>query len=154
MSEIIDIKTGQPTVPPTTPAERGIEAMILGFCADWKVARAKQEIEWAEDMRATEWGYKPSDHKLSMNPLDQMLECEGRLAMSEPPDARTACALLHIAVEILACQHVDRESYFANGPVLEIVRNVLRCLERLPGDTRLELLKKKRSRPRKHQNKS
>ena len=59
-----------------------------------------------------------------------MHSVESTLSIVEPRTAGLAVELLRICTTILS--HDDPKGTLADGPVLEIVRNVMRSLERLP----------------------
>ena len=54
---------------------------------------------------------------------------EGLLSGWEPTTTYGAQALLEVAVEILAKRQVDPQHTLSNGPVLEIMANVMHALE-------------------------
>jgi hypothetical protein len=87
----------------------GHDETWLKFCAQWHSARGVE---------------------LDMEPLGHMKELEQRLAKVQPHTMLLAQELLPIAVTILAHRRKDPdpESRLGNGPVLEIVRNVLSSL--------------------------
>lgn len=133
MSDVINFKDRQPP-PPPSPSTND---WILQLVTDWKIARAEQEIEWAQHQLAIQWGNIPDAHIPSPTnkALEQMLECEGHLANLEPRNMIAARALLDVAIEILAYRQINPESYFANGPVLELVRNVRLAIDWVNGFT-------------------
>ena len=73
-----------------------------------------------------------------------MHEIEFHLEQMEPRTVQLARELLGIAVTILAHQGEDSESTLAQGPVLEIVRNVVSSLEWLKAETKLGSSEKRR----------
>jgi hypothetical protein len=111
---------------------------------NWKIARARQQIAWAEHDRATLLGHR-SDAGIphDLTPLDEMQTIEFHLSRFVPDTVLTARAMLGMAVEILAYQSVDPEHHFATGPVLDIVRNCLSAFEALDG---LQKLNSRRTR--------
>jgi hypothetical protein len=127
--------------PPQTPPAKLEDEWIFRAVCNWKIARAKQQIAWAEHEQATLLGHR-SDKGISLDlgPLDEMQTIEFHLSRFVPDTVLTARALLGMAVEIMAYESVDPEHHFANGPVLDIVRNCLRALEHLDG---LQALRKR-----------
>jgi hypothetical protein len=71
------------------------------------------------------------DHK----PLERMQELEYHLAKWKPRTMLLARQLLGMCVTILAYE--DRESVLADGPVLDIIRNVISSLEFCKGEMRI-----------------
>jgi len=129
---------GPPTPPPTETLETifGHDAYKLRFCAEWRAHRAQQEKNWALEELASGFGHLESGD-LDLSPLEQMGSLEHPIAGFEPCTALLACELLRICTTILAKQKEDPEHIMASGPVLEIIRNVVKALEHLPGNTRI-----------------
>jgi hypothetical protein len=104
------------------------------------MARAQQQKNWAEHEAATMWGTPPDrDIKLDSQPFDRMKELEDRLAQVKPRTILLARQLLGIVKTILAYKGEDSNpgNYFADGPVLDIVHNVLELLEYCKADLRV-----------------
>jgi hypothetical protein len=134
MSDILDFK--RPESPAQPPKSKfGNDEPYLKFCAEWRAARAQQEKNWAEHEAATMWGTLPDAHlDLDTKPLTHMKELEDILGEVEPRTMLLARELLGIAITILA--HENRESYLAQGPLLDILRNVVQSLEYCKGEMR------------------
>jgi len=127
MSDVLDFEL--PTQPAEWPKSKfGNDEWLLKLCAEWRAARAQQQKNWAEHKAATMWGTLPDDHspELDLSPLERVKEIENLLAeIGKPQTMLLARELLGVCVTILAHAYEDRESAFAQGPVLEILRNVL-----------------------------
>ena len=124
-------RTGQP-VKAIMPPDRPWKDEWLLKLARWRVARARQQKNWAEHQAATMWGTLPDNHspELDLSPLERMKELENLFAeIGKPRTMLLARELLGVCVTILAHAHEDPESTFAQGPVLEILRNVLNSLD-------------------------
>ena len=106
-------------------------ALTTGI-AEWKIARAKQAISWAEHNKATLGGLG-SEAELDTTALDEMQTIEFHLGSFVPGTVLTARAMLEMAIDILAYHGIDPEHVFATGPVLDIVRNCLTAFETLDG---------------------
>ena len=126
------------------PAKLEDEWVFAQVC-QWKIARAKQQIAWAEHERKTLIGNR-SDEGIpnDMTALDEMQTLEFHLSRFVPDTVLTARALLGMAVEILAYEGVDPEHQFAGGPVLDIVRNCLTAFETLDALQELKLRRARR----------
>src|SRR5437588_12315029 len=98
--------------PPARSGDDSINNSILKLVADWKVLRAKQEIEWAQRELATSLGH---DERVSLEFLDGMRHCEFVLCQLQPKNVMAARAMLGVAIAILAYEGVDPESVLANG---------------------------------------
>ena len=84
------------------------------------------------------WGRLPDAHiKLDLEPLHRMYELEYQLAMAEPRTVLLARELLGIAVTILAYAGEDPEGTLAQGPLLDLVRNVVKSLDYCKGEMRI-----------------
>jgi len=81
------------------------------------------------------WGWLLEDHVLDKEPLERMLALENQLSFFEPRTILLAREMLRACVTILAHGYEDPESPLAQGPVLEIIRNVLKSLENVKGET-------------------
>lgn len=140
MSDVIQFeraaKPAPPKKAPTLETHFGNDHWILEMCAKWRAARAQQQKNWAEHELATGWGYlKDSGIPLDMEPLRRMGQFEKQLACSEPRTILLAREMLGVCVTILAYQNEDPEGALAQGPVLEIVRSVVKSLEYVDGNT-------------------
>jgi hypothetical protein len=135
MSDILEFKIPDPpALPPKS--KFGFDEGFLKFCADWRAARAQQQKNWAEHEAATMWGTLPDEHiNLDTKPLTHMKELEDILGEIEPGTMLLARELLGIAITILA--HENRESYLAQGPLLDILRNVVHSLEYCKAEMRI-----------------
>lgn len=132
----VQSRTKAPKRLPTLKDVFGDDDWLLKVCAEWRAARAQQEKNWTEHELATGFGYLPDrDIDLDREPLRRMRQLEYHLAMCEPRTIMLARQLLRMCVTILAHQQEDPEHTFSEGPVLDIVRNVLKALDELDGDT-------------------
>jgi len=74
-----------PPAPPEPPVKLSDEWIFRSVC-DWKVARAKQQIAWAEHERATLLGHRSDDGiSLDTAPLDEMQTIEFHILASSSP---------------------------------------------------------------------
>jgi hypothetical protein len=115
--------------------------------ADWRIARAKQTIAWAENDRADLGGWRKGDVQLDLSGLETMQTLEFHISQFTPKTVMTARAMLEMAIEILAYHNINPDHQFASGPVLEIVRGCLHGFEKLSGTTPLRVKKPKKSKP-------
>jgi hypothetical protein len=132
MSEVVQFERPTPPAGPAQPPKSifADDDFLLRQCAEWRAARAQQQKNWAEHEAATMWGTLPDAYiKLDLEPLDRMKEIEGLLAtdVGVPRTMLGARQMLGMAVTILAYE--DPKGTLAEGPVLEIVRNVVGALE-------------------------
>jgi len=135
LSEILNFKRPEPPAQPPK-SKFGFDDGYLKFCAEWRAARAQQQKNWAEHDAATMWGTLPDAHiDLDTKPLTHMKELEDILGEVEPRTVLLARELLGIAITILA--HENRESYLAQGPLLDILRNVVHSLEYCKAEMRI-----------------
>lgn len=112
----------------------GNDDWMLRMCAEWRAARAQQQKNWAEHELATGWGHLPDKGDLDLTPLQRMDYLEDHLSQWEPRTILLARELLGMCITILAYKNEDPKSVLAEGPVLEILRNVVASLEDLSGD--------------------
>jgi hypothetical protein len=135
MSDVLEFKKPEPPAQPPK-SMFGNDEPYLKFCAEWRAARAQQQKNWAEHEAATMWGTLPDAHiELDLEPLNRMKELEDTLGQIEPRTMLLARELLGVAITILA--HEDRESYLAQGPLLDILRNVVQSLEYCKAEMRI-----------------
>jgi hypothetical protein len=139
MSDVAEFKR---SIPPYEPpkSKLGEDEWILKICAEWRASRAQQQKVWAERQGATMWGVLPDDGRaVDTKALERMKDLEELLARVKPQTMLLARELLRIAMTILAYQgEADHpETYFGNGPVLEIVRNVVASLEHCEPEMRI-----------------
>jgi hypothetical protein len=86
------------------------------------------------------WGTLPDRNiELDCTPLERMQELEWHLGRVTPRTMLLARELLGICVTILAFrgEDPDPESTLGDGPVLEIVRNVISSLEYCKSEMRI-----------------
>ena len=136
MNDVLNFK--RPTPPAYEPPKSkfGHDETYLKWCAEWRMARAQQQKNWAEHEAATMWGTLPDkDIELDMEPLSRMHELEYILAMQKPHTMLLALELLGICITILA--HEDPKATLAEGPVLDIIRNVVHSLEYCKNEMRI-----------------
>lgn len=139
MNKIVKHRAASKDTPETLQHAFGEDAWLLGACARWHIARAQQKINWAQNDVATGYGHFnfAHTHLVDTTPLDEMRETELHLANGVPRTITTACELLGICLEIMNQRNIDPESTMSEGPVIEILRNVLSSLDHLPPDVRL-----------------
>jgi len=122
-----------------TPSTHEISVTwFLQVANNWHVSRAQQEIEWAQGHLADRWGTicpPKGTPSLTMTGLDQMQAAEQHLAQEVPKNMLCVRLMLEIAVKILAHREIAPEDHFANGPVLEMVRNALDALGWVDAET-------------------
>jgi hypothetical protein len=93
---------------------------------------------WALHDLAAGWGtLSDVGIKLDSDPLERMKELEWHLAEVKPQTMLLARELLRMAVTILAYTGENPDCTLGNGPVLEIVRNVLASLEHCKAEMRI-----------------
>jgi hypothetical protein len=141
MSDVVDFKP-PPKGPPKEPTLKDkfgeMDAYYLKWCAEWRAARAQMQKNWAEHDLAAGWGtLSDVGIKLDSDPLDRMKELEWHLGQAKPQTMLLARELLRMAVTILAYTGENPDSTLGNGPVLEIVRNVLVSLEDCKAEMRI-----------------
>jgi hypothetical protein len=130
MNDIIEMRPRIPPSGPKQPKSKIEDDWILKLCATWRMERAQQQKNWAAHELATRWGTLDSkDIKLDTGPLGRMQEIEHHLANLTPCTMLCAREMLGMGVTILAHAGEDPESTLANGPVLDIVRNVIQSLD-------------------------
>jgi hypothetical protein len=117
--------------PETLSTKFGRDETLLKKCAEWHVARAQQQINWAKHHHATGYGTLSSkEAELDLEPLENMQEAQEYLAIMKPRTVQGARELLEICRTILshpADEHGERH-VFSEGPVVEIIGNVLGSL--------------------------
>jgi hypothetical protein len=121
------------------PANDVNDQRLLELCAQWQMARAQQEIIWAEQNFSRMDGSLPNEGiQPSTEPLAKMCELQDTLArVGEPQTVLGARELLGIAIKMLTYRIESPESTVAQGPVVQLIRNVNEALKWLDGDTRL-----------------
>ena len=148
MSDVINLR--RPAKQPEPKKAKPVyeDEWLLKLCAEWRACRAQMEKNWAEHDIATMWGTLPDAHiNLSFAPHAQMQKIESILVSAGPPrTVESARELLGIVLAILAQRQLDPEHVFADGPVLEIVRNVHKALAELDPAVILRHAGKKRRR--------
>lgn len=113
-----------PAAHPTTCALRA-DRGLLQLIGDWRIHRAQQLLNWAQfDLRES---LDDQDNKADTDPLEMMKTLEDVLSRGRPKSMRGAIKMLEVAHTILSYEHP--EDYMADGPVVEILRNVIRALE-------------------------
>lgn len=113
------------------------DTLVLQIAANWRFARAQAMVCWADHDVKGLFGlreHRAADVGECINTMTRSLSL---LATFEPKSARGAREVLRIAVEILAYREIDPEATLAEGPVLQILRNVLKASEWLDGNTPL-----------------
>ena len=121
------------------PANDVNDQRLLELCAQWQMARAQQEIIWAEqDFSRTDGSLPNEGIQPSTEPLAKMCELQDTLArLGEPQTVLGARELLGMAIKMLPYLIESPESTVAQGPVVQLIRNVNEALKWLDGDTRL-----------------
>ena len=121
------------------PANDVNDQRLLELCAQWQMARAQQEIIWAEqDFSRMDGSLPNEDIQPSTEPLAKMCELQDTLArVGEPQTVLGARELLGIAIKMLTYRIESPESTVAQGPVVQLIRNVNEALKWLDGDTLL-----------------
>jgi hypothetical protein len=118
------------------PKYGDVDSVYLRYCAEWRILRAQQQLNWAKHEYETGWGSLPDrdrDIELDTTPLFRMKELENILGDIEP---QTVLGAIGICVTILS--HEYPEEKLGHGPILEIVKNVLAALQHLPDEARFE----------------
>jgi hypothetical protein len=130
-----------PTPPPEEPPSQfgELDRWLLKVCTDWRVYRAQQKINWARHELEHMWGTLP-DVKLDLDtkPLQKMKDLEEFLGEFKPKTVLAARELLRVTIEIMAHKSIEPDSHMADGPVLDIVRNVTEALDWLKADLPLK----------------
>jgi hypothetical protein len=106
----------------------------LKLCADWRIARYQQQINWTKYDLASTWGMSSTDASPDTDPLKRMKKIEGYLAEEAPNVMLHARELLNVCITILSHAYEDPDGRLADGPVLEILRNVVLSLDYCDGD--------------------
>jgi len=121
------------------PANDVDDQRLLELCTQWQMARAQQEIIWAEQDFSRMDGSLPNEGiQPSTEPLAKMCELQDTLArLGEPQTVLGARELLGIAIKMLTYRIESPESTVAQGPVVQLIRNLNEALKWLDGDTRL-----------------
>src|SRR5580704_11088947 len=121
------------------PANDVDDRRLLELCTQWQMARAQQEIIWAEQDFSRMDGSLPNEGiQPSTEPLAKMCELQDTLArLGEPQTVLGARELLGIAIKMLPYLIESPESTVALGPVIQLVRNVNEALKWLDGHMRL-----------------
>jgi hypothetical protein len=121
------------------PANDVDDQRLLELCAQWQMARAQQEIIWAEqNFSRMDDSLANEGIQLSTEPLAKMCELQATLArLGEPRTVLGACELLQIAIKALPYLIESPESTVAIGSVIQLVRNVNEALKWLDGHMRL-----------------
>jgi hypothetical protein len=121
------------------PANDVDDQRLLELCTQWQMARAQQEIIWAEQDFSRMDGSLPNEGiQPSTEPLAKMCELQDTLArVGEPQTVLGARELLGIAIKMLTYRIESPESTVAQGPVVQLIRNVNEALKWLDGDTLL-----------------
>jgi hypothetical protein len=112
---------------------------LLDLCAQWRMARAEQEVNWAEHNWASLLAGSSNERtQVRTEPLNRMCVLQDALArLGEPHTLLGARELLGIALKLLACRIEHPESAVAERPVLQLIQNVNEALKWLDGETRL-----------------
>jgi hypothetical protein len=129
---VIRFHGGKPEHPSEDPSELA-DHYLLTACENWQEARGQQMAEWARHEKASQWG-RNDDSPLDFDALGRMHSAEHVLSGMEPRTAGGAQRMLEVAIEITAYREIDPEHTFADGPVLEIMRNVRRALARVDSE--------------------
>lgn len=129
------------TPPPAEPPVKLEDEWLYNATAEWRIARAKQAIAWAEQDRAELGGWREGDFQLDTSALETMQTLEYHIGRATPRTVMTARAMMEMAIEILAYEGINPDHTFASGPVLDIVRNCLRGFETLSGPMPLRIKK-------------
>ena len=118
---------------------RESEDLTLLMITKWRIARAKQEIAWAEYDLATGYSTKESTaHPYPNNEcLDKMRLCEAMLEREVPKSVLIAQEMLKMAIEILGRREIDPGHAFSKGDVRRLISNVLSGLGWLDSLTHL-----------------
>jgi hypothetical protein len=134
MTEVVNFVKPAKQAQTKTPLEDcfGDDACFLKICAEWRLARAQMQLNWANHHVATGWGHlSDAGIDLDSTPLDAMCNYENVLARIKPSTVMLARELLGVCVTILS--HEDPKSVLAEGPVVEILRNVVKSLDWMNG---------------------
>lgn len=116
------------------------DQLVLTACAEWRLARLRAQLIWAENDRASLFcaAKDRDDARTSAEELARMREFEDQLAELRPYTFRGAEQMLGVAAEILAHASYRPDESLAIGPLLAIVVNVRDALEQhLDGGARL-----------------
>jgi hypothetical protein len=121
------------------PANDVDDQRLLELCTQWQMARAQQEIIWAEQNFSRMDGSLPNEGiQPRTEPLAKMCELQDTLArLGEPQTVLGARELLGMAIKMLPYLIESPESTVALGPVIQLVRNVKESLKWLDGHMRL-----------------
>lgn len=117
-----------------TTLNLGRDEEFIKMCADWHVARAQQKLNWSQNDAATMFGSRGLG-TVNTEPLERMKKLEEILAEVKPRTVLLAQQMLGIAATILS--HDERDSVMAEGPILQIVRNVTKALDYCKADAKV-----------------
>jgi hypothetical protein len=138
MTQADDSNVTRFPAPPPPPSPVIEDEWVFRMICDWRIARAQQTIAWAEYERGTLADlHEDPKIKHTADALETMETVQYDLRAFEPRSILTARAMLEMATEILAWQQINPEHPFANGPVLDLVRNARNALDWLPPATPL-----------------
>ena len=147
MSEVIPFqRTVKPTRPPkkkrtSTQARAHMEEFLLRCCADWHVQRFEQKKYWANTDLETLFGTNDERVEANLDALGEMAKREEILAMARPYTTLGAKELLKVCLAILEEREAElctaELPYMAQGPVREILRNVISSIDYAPHETRI-----------------
>lgn len=112
---------------------------ILTMICDWRMERGAFQKAVALFDQSTNFGRlaDADDLPSGSHEFENMRSVMGLLATARPGTIAEAREILRMVIEILAWREVDPGSPLSEGPLLELVRNVLHRLDRTDGDIRL-----------------
>jgi hypothetical protein len=121
---------------PWLEADRHVMHTII----EWRISRATVELMQAQGDARECVGIRepmPSKGCATIDYYDRYRAIEHALTVFKPGTVRSARAMLDIVLTILAASEVDPDGALANGPVLDLVRNVRDALKGAPDETLL-----------------
>lgn len=127
-----------PTVNPSpfaTLAVDDLDAAYLGYCAEWHVARAEQQLHWAQGDLESGWDTHPN---LDLSALERMKDLEEMLIDWVPRTTIGVRKLVEICLAIQAHAAIESpDDHFGRGPVIDYLKNIRKALMRAPDKQRL-----------------
>lgn len=107
-----------------------LDDTILGLVGVWKLARSELRLTWADyDYRFRFYTIEDAESCTFGDQFAQIGSAEGHLAQCQPRTTLGCQHILEAVVDILQERQRDPDHTLANGPVIELILNVIRALE-------------------------
>lgn len=105
---------------------------LLMWAAKWKLARSKAKVVWATGDKNTIFGLNDRVD-LIVAPsydLDAMKDAMHNIQINRPETILGATEVLNVVLDILVERQLDPECVLSDGPIIELLVNVRKQLER------------------------